>query len=418
LSGIFANETALEREEFRLIVDGNVALDKFLEYNFTSDFLIPSDQFSFTVAYNYLTDKEKQALVIGAEVVLEVVGSVQCTGYIDSLDFTGSRDGGTRLTITGRDKLSYAVDSHIDPRVSFKAEQSLLEVLGTVFEPFGFSEDMIDADNDANRSAQTGNLANNTRKGEGARSVGARGRALKKFKIQPYKPYPGEGVFAFASRLSQRFGLWIWMSADGNTLIVSKPNFDTQSVATLQRSLDPKISANNNVLDGTIKFDATNQPSIVYASGSGGGGEFPKSKLRAGIKNPCIDVDTTAIEETYPQVQVEKPNYGFAKFKNKHARPIYLYDDESKTQEQLDYYVQREMSLFTRRSLNASYTVPGHAYRTGGEVCVWTVDTLVNVIDDVADFQEQMWVQSRTFTKSRGGTRTQLQLIRPNTLVF
>lgn len=423
MSSVLSSQTALEREEFRLIVEpqsegDTVVFDNFLEYNFTSDFLIPTDQFSFSVAYNFLTDAQKAALKIGSTVQLEVLGSIQCTGFIDSLDFTGNRDSGTRLTITGRDKLCYAVDSHIDPRQAFKAEQSLLEVLGTIFEPFGFSQDQIVADNEANRSAQTGNLANNDRKGAGARSAGSKGRALKRFKSQPYKPYPSEGVFAFASRLSQRFGLWIWCSADGESLVVSKPNFDSAPVALLQRSFDPRLSGSNNILDGSVRIDGTNQPSIIFASGSGGGGEFPKSKLRAGIKNPCIEADTTSIEAAYPSVKVVKPDYGFIKIKNQFARPVYLHDDESKTQEQLDYYVQREMSLFTRRSLTATYSVPGHAYRNGGDTCIWTIDTLVNVVDDAADLTEPLWVAARTFTKSRSGTRTTLNLIRPNTLVF
>ena len=96
-------------------------------------------------------------------------------------------------------------------------------------------------------------------------------------------------------------------------------------------------------------------------------------------------------------------------------RPVFLHDDESKTQEQLNNFVRREMSLAVRKSLTAEYTVEGHGQKNedDGGFVPWDIDTVVDVLDDVAGIAERMYVVGRGFEKSRqSGTTTRLELIR------
>jgi prophage tail gpP-like protein len=97
------------------------------------------------------------------------------------------------------------------------------------------------------------------------------------------------------------------------------------------------------------------------------------------------------------------------------ARPMYLKDDESHSQEEIEAFAKREMSLYTRKSLVCNYTVAGHT--SNGHP--WTVDTIVDVDDECGNVHEPMWIQERTFTKSRsGGTRTSMVLLRVGALEF
>ncbi len=94
---------------------------------------------------------------------------------------------------------------------------------------------------------------------------------------------------------------------------------------------------------------------------------------------------------------------------------MYLHDDESATTEQLQCFIRRELALRQRRSLTYSVEMPGHTQN--GKP--WAVDTMVTVDDDYNRIHEDLYVLSRTFSKSRqGGTKTHLELIRPGTLEF
>jgi prophage tail gpP-like protein len=101
-------------------------------------------------------------------------------------------------------------------------------------------------------------------------------------------------------------------------------------------------------------------------------------------------------------------------------RPMFLHDAESKTQEQLNNFVKREMSLLLRQAIRANYSVEGHSQETpeNGRV-VWTPDTMVHVVDDAAGLDEEMYVLGAHYNKSRtGGTTTSLSLILKNSIAF
>lgn len=97
-------------------------------------------------------------------------------------------------------------------------------------------------------------------------------------------------------------------------------------------------------------------------------------------------------------------------------RPLFLHDEESKTQEQLENFVRREMAQRLRASLEVHMVVDGHRAPNGA---YWATDTMVTLRDDLSGLNEALWIVARTFQKSRhDGTTTELQLIRPYSLVF
>ena len=408
-----------EKEIVRLrLPQGQVDLTNWTHYSFNSNFLTPTDAFSFTIGAERIDDKTKAALTVGARAALYINGNVQADGYIDAITIAASSDSGTEFTIEGRDRLSRAVDSCADPRKTYKAAQTILQVLQDIFGPFGWlSEDSFALDNADN----VGIMAGHTRGEKSSKSKKHFGEIIKSVKIHQLRPHNGEGAFAFASRLTQRHGLWIWCSADGEQLVISKPDFDQDPLYKLRR----RRGFETNVLSGSVKFDGSSQPSVVIADGFSGGGEFGKSRMVAYAVNPYFGVDNDgfvlpevlAAVKPYPDAQqITLTTQPFPRrTPEETARPLFMHDDESHTPEQLANFVRREMSTLMHRSLVAHYTVVGHTQ----DGAVWSVDTVVDVDDEVAGLKERMYVLGRTFAKSRqGGTTTSLELVRLNSIQF
>jgi prophage tail gpP-like protein len=374
-------------------------------YTFESNYLTPSDGFRFEIGDD-ITDEDLTALGIGAEVTLKVNGVQQASGYIDEVEIRNDRFGGTKVSVTGRDKLGYMVDSGVDPRMTFKEGQTLEDVVRALATPFGFTTFFVDGEAVEQRDAKRGKRGTKTTK---------KGKPLKSFVVHQLKPYPCEGAFQFMARILQRHGLWAHPDATSNLLFIGTPDFEQRAIYRLQRRRGA-AGVENNVLAGSVHRSGQDQPSVVLASGHGGGGEFARASLRSAYLNPMVaPEDLTDIATAWPGLQFQSIEVSFLPYPSKRARPMYLYDDESKTQDQLDAFVRRELSLRMRKALTAHYTVAGH-------VCdgnVWDVDSIVEVDDEVTRLHQSMWVLGRRLTKSRrGGTTTDLELICPGSLQF
>lgn len=398
-------------------------------YTYNSNFLTPTDGWSFTIGDEVVKQSLIDGLFIGQRVTLSINGHVQGDGYIDKIQVSGNRSSGVGVTIEGRDRLAPVVDANIDPQtVRFASGQTLFDLLYQVFSQYGWT----DADtqylisNEANRNLITGAVR--------GVPTNKTGKALKSFQLHQVKPYAGEGAFAFAQRVAQRFGVWIWLSAEGNSLIISKPDFTQPARYAIRH----KVGANgyiNNVLDYHVERHGGEQPTVIVASGFGGGGEYARGGLKCIYPNVLTAnqdgstrSDVNAILAKHPDAKVVQPSDGAsqalsaanlarlgAKFSNVQSKPMYLHDDESKTIEQLENFVRREMSLKQRTAVVATYTLEGHENMG----YPWCVDAVVDVDDDVAGIHGNMWVMSRTFTKDRmSGTRTRVELILPYTMEF
>jgi prophage tail gpP-like protein len=391
-----------------------IEIDHFLSYEYFEIYTTPCDGWSFTLSGDELSADQRAALVPGAKVEVTIDDNPQTTGYIDKIKVASHRSGGTIVTIEGRHWLAPAIDAHVDPQTRFVPSMSLLDVLNAIFTPFGMA--VVSTDNVANRNAIKGATfgAPTTKKG----------RTPKSFILHQEKPYPNEGAFQFASRISQRFGLWIRPAAEFGTLIVGEPDYDQQPSYTIHHKTDEN-SSYNNVLESDVAWDREQQPSIIFGSGVGSGGDFAKSTLRAYIVNPLVASSPTAMQALIakytgivqvPLDAVTLPSgVGNVPIPDPTSRPLYLYDSESHTQEQLEAYLRRELSLRMRKALTAKYTIEGH--RIAGVNLA--VDSLVSVDDDRAPLQTDMWILSRRFSKTMGsGTTTVIETILPGTMVF
>ncbi len=446
-------------------------VDTWKSYSFNSHFTTATDGWTLTLGDDEITDEIRIAIAPRQRVALTINGKVQCTGYVDKVSTSSSR-GGVELTVEGRDALSPAVDGVIDPRILFKPEMKLLDLLRAVFGPFGFSTEdkfLIDNENNLNvmsgrkhktskagraanenfdktqaaeikRLNQTTNTAENRKrlqKAKNKRKVG-RVKGLSSYDLHLLKPDSHETAFTFASRVAQRFGLWIWPHAEGDHVIVGKPNFDQPSDYTVTHKRGTGVSGEgNNILSSNCVRDGGTQPSVIFATGAGTGGQNPRDQFTICVVNPMVQTDNTAIFAAYPRTtpmdldflgssysgngkDVPVYNATGGAYVDSFARPLFLHDENSKTIEELEGFLKRELALRMHKSFSYTFEVVGHEYKAhDGASVPWAVDTIVTVDDDVCDVHEDLWIISRTFTKSRsGGTKTKVECIRPHTLEF
>jgi len=405
-----------------------LAIDTFTSYEYSSHFLTPSDGWSFTIGNEDLIQSVANLIKPGMLINMSINGHVQSSGYVDGIETHTSRSSGTEFTFHGRDRLAYAVDACADPRLRLMSSQSLQDVMQAIFAPFGFNDFV--ADNNANRNVVTG-----TKIGI---KTSKKGKPLKSQVIHQLKPYSGEGCFAFAARVAQRLGLWIWLSADGQHVVVSTPDFAQQPSYKLAQKRGP-ADIYNNVLSSHASIDISDQPSCIIATGFGTGGENPVSNFSLGVRNPAINADIKTILSSYrntlfipwpadpdsPDPSIQTATWIPAPVTQAFARPLFLHDDEAHTILELKYFLRREMSLRVRKTLTYNVEVEGHGVSVSssnvgsGDIIIWGVDTIVDVDDDYANVHEPLYVLGRTFTKSRdGGTKTRLDLIRPHSIEF
>ena len=173
----------------------------FVSYAFNSHFLTPTDGFHFTIGDEAVLRSLLGAVYVGQRVSLTINGLRQADGYVDRIHVRSSREGGTELTIEGRDRLSKVVDANADPqKYRFTANNTLEDVLVHTLNGFGWTEDHVLNDNAANANIITGQL-------QGQRTS-KKGKLLKSFRSTSSSPTRKRvsSAFSRASRSASDFG--------------------------------------------------------------------------------------------------------------------------------------------------------------------------------------------------------------------
>lgn len=420
-------------------------------YSFHSEFLTPADGFTFTTGDPDAVATLLPKLPPGTQVQLVINGRIQATGYVDSATVSKTVDGGFELVIHGRDSLAPMVDAHVDPLFVFSAGMTLNDLLAKLATPFGFT---IFSTTDVARKARVTGLAppaTSTVSTPGSteqdyNKIYATGAPLqpvvatiptttlqydpnapvflKPLTVQQAKPHDSETVFQFLSRHAKRFGLWLWADSLGTTLIVARPDFGQSSNYQLYNRLGGEGS---NYERASLEANMKEQPSVIIAMNRGGQASYNKMRIRAAMVNELTAVDSTgaplpAVQQilslhkfttpgSYVAVRSALIPYGAA-WQNKIARPMFIYDDESKTVGQIQGAVMREMAERQSKALQYKVRVYGHTFNDRP----WAVNTICDVDDHQLGVFGRWWIREVEFTKSRAGTFTNLTMIPPYTL--
>lgn len=250
------------------------------EYSYTSDFLSPTDNWRFVVGNETLTDELLNLLVPGNKVEFFIDGIKQSAGYIDIIDASGNRaTGANTIVVEGRDTFAPVVDSQIDPLHKYPEKYPLDKLILDVLEPFNFKT--IEIDNAANVEVKA-RLASDLlkpRKHRGNRPD------LRRFPVPKKKPQHNDSFFNFLSRITQRYGLWMWPTVDGDGVVVSSPDYDQDPKYEIRRK---RNGAANNIQSGGIRKDSTEQPTFISCTGDIPAVTHEHAKMRVVIDNPYV----------------------------------------------------------------------------------------------------------------------------------
>ena len=390
-----------------------VTVTQWTSYIFEGDYTTPTDAFHFTLGLDRPDDTSFRLRKIrpGAKCEIRISGRPQATGYIDAVEYQTSRSGGITVNVIGRDAMGRCVDANSDPSVAFKTGQTVEDFLTTLFAPYGFRKFLID--NHENRALQTG-LSSDLKYSKAKKKTG---KPLKSMVLHQLKPYHGEGLFAFAARVAHRHGIWLRPNARGDAIVATTPTFDGEPSYRLRRGTGDE----NNMLACSVRVDTSQQPTIIFADSFSGGGEYGKGRHKVVTINPSVRTKDPAQVELISKHR-DARMVDMRPHKNPivvpKMKPLFLHDDESKTEEQLERFLRRELSLLRKNSLIVRATVEGHGQLVDGQFVPWAVDTLVDFADEVSGIREPLWVLGRAFHKSQSGTTTELDLIRPYSMEF
>lgn len=375
-----------------------------VSYDIDSAYKTPTDEARLEV---YDQDASKLKGLIRQPIEIVVDGRQQFLGHIDTVN---EGKTGSSVEIVARDYIADLVEDNVNPALKVSKDMSLGDAILAAFAPHGVTKVEGPA---ARRNIATGISVGNA----------APQDFIPAKKLDEYKPKPGEGNFAYADRLAARHGSTIQPSSSRERVVLGLPDFDTDPVGRIVRKTDPVEARKNNVIGkpGCTR-DWTNVPTVVIVSGKQGRSAEAKETLSftLTLKEYAPNVLDDLTSEISDTILYERPAPGTpgSKFpvdtKPHFYRLLFHQDEQARNLEQLERVARRLMAERVRETLTYSAALRGHKDPQTG--ATYSVDTTMDVDDDVCRLHERLWVAQRTLSYKRGqGAQTKLVLWRLNT---
>jgi prophage tail gpP-like protein len=405
--------------------------DKIQSYRLTSNYLTPTDEFEFT-AYNHDDPATLRRIFRPLmRVKLYIDGELQVIGRIDKTSGTGGSK--SALIVRGRDYMAELVDGGADPSVLFTAGQDLGDALMSLWKVFGIRT--LVGDYNLTRNILTGRQP----------FTGTPTRTFKEAKLEEFKVRAGDGAWQAGDRLVARHGFMIRPGGARGTVCIVEPLFGQEPLYDLVRG--------GNVMDATADRDYADAPTVTIATGrvkakkksnidaslfgrtAGVGNDAQPNDnqlLPALVQFPSLgdlapneigkfdEVKRIALEPVSllrsARVDWKASKMPFEPDDDVLYRPMYYEDPHSRTDEQLERGVRRELSRRLKSCLTYNCTVRGHRELTSG--AVYSIDTMANVKDEIEDVNQRMWVMERTLFNDGQGPKTSMALILPGSIAL
>lgn len=359
----------------RLVLEDGTEISRWKSYTVNSNFLTPTDAWSFSFGTVEEWKRLKDKLRPGRKFEVYIDEALQCTGWIDARSAKRSASSGVVVNVKGRDVLAPLCKANIHPDTAIKGQTVEQIIESALKQIYPTDTPTVFYDNAANRSIVMDESAKYQKKGKGK----------SKNVLEYYSARPQEGAFEFCVRLLRKHGLWMWGAADGS-IVVSSPNY---SQPASFRISCPKSGSTIQSSEAEDIWDQSNVPSCVIVRGKSASKEWKKSKVFGVVGDP------QALRTC----------------------PSYIQHDEASTADEAQAWAMQEMSRLKQEEKVYEVTCKGHRDPFTGKV--YAIDTIAKVEDDILDVNDDMWILERTFTKSAdGGTHTTLRLLPKGAIQF
>lgn len=380
-------------------------------YRINTSFLTPTDEWSFTIYDNDDPGSLRDKFRPWQPIRISINGQDQVIGRINKL--RGAGESGAGLEVSGLDYLADIVASTIDPSLQIKKEMDLGQALLAILEPWGI--DTIYGDF---------NLTQNILSGRIHAAKGKPAREFKKGHPDELRPKDNQGVWEFMEQIVSRMGFTLQSAMLRNAIVCCVPH-DLK---------DPRyrLSRPGNILKGSASRDWTDVPTVTMARGRSGDpneqvkgtrhefATFSGDTINPIAKIPEIqriitsDDNVEIVRQKRFDPKTKDPTvYGFSP---PVYRPLFYQDRDSKSQEQLEFGVRKMVAEHLKKTLEYSCTMRGHVEPSSGEI--YTIDTVVDVFDDMERVDERLWLYENTKYNDGSGPRTDLKFFRQDSYIL
>ena len=371
---------------------GGEVVGNFLAYEVTCAVFDTPGRFAVTLGW---ADKARELIARYPKrtpFTLAIGGLDVLTGYVDGRSIPSS--GYTTLVLRGRDRTALLENHYLDGERSFSEStyyQLTERLLGELETDF-----TLTGNNTANRKAITGANVVVTKASRVTEemTIEAVGSGTSQVVRKTLKMELGETCIGFLERQYKRVGLFLWCAGDGS-FVLSEPNPNQEPLYQLVRERET-ITPATNVESVEWNDDAAQRHALSVIRGRGGGTRAGRVKVTADFAD------------------AELVGLGY-------RNTIVAHDEDIRTRKEAEYAARRRNAEERRQGWTLKYTVTGHTaphFDGSGQRVLWAPDTVVMVRDEELGIEGPHYVDSVTFTKSKDGTRTQIELTRPEDLVF
>ncbi len=396
-------------------LDDNYTIAKMTSYSTGLAFMTPCGDFTCEIFepdfQKFRTLRDKIA-IYGRRVQILVNGTLQMLGIVER---TAIGDDGTCITVSGRDYLSNVLVSDIDKTLQIGGGTALDKAVLKIFEPWGISK--IDpTGNNTTRGLLTG-LGKNQFK-----SLNNTIPNPKKASLPYMKSEPNAKAYEFANKVCAKEGFTIQSTLAIDSVSLCAPEYDQDPIYFGLYRYQDNQNPKNNILSGNVVRDFSECPTVVTNYGtipSSDGYDYQSAYFERAVFSPVIDgvesppalfpaiQDNIEFTRIFSQTTVIGSRFLPGKTKadpNNIYRPAFYSEKKATTANQLKNVMRRQLSGRFAKTLQCNYKVPGHSQNG----IIWTPDTVVPVVDEVAGVEENLWIEGRTFNYSRseGATTT------------
>ena len=386
-----------------LVLSDGTEVDTWDAYTITLDMLQPGSPWTASMWRSSVRQTTwavlRAKIKLFDKVTFVIDGAPQITGRIETFDTQADREGGARITISGRDMAGPALSWDADPTVRLKGLQ-LSAALEALFAPLGIPV-VIGADADAARTVQIGTT-------RGSRGVSSGRRTRRTQVCDRAQPQPGEKVWQLADEIARRLGYLIWTAPaqdGGLAVVIDRPAYSSAEVFTFARRITETAAgatAAGNILSGGETFSVRDVPSEVNVySGTARGASLSARQRYQAVNLAIADVEVTR---------------GFA-LDPAPAQPRHVRAQRARTVAETAREATRIVSEAMYGFRRYACTVQGHGQTIDGRALLYTVNTMCRVRDDVCTsaagdpLDESMLATRVEFKRSRkAGTTTEVTL--------
>lgn len=362
------------------------------ETNQIGDWFIDSDFLTSTDAFQFqYVDQERPDLLFGLEaqpVTLSVGDAPQLVGRIDETEIG---DNGAAVTCDGRDYIADILESNIDPLVNITEGMTLQAAIKHACSPSGINVVLGDAA--VMRRARSGR---NPRTGKAPPDFLA-------LKLQDLRPDDGLGVYEFCNKLLARHGCTMQPTLKRNEVNLVAPNYDQEPLYQIRRSRAQ--GGGNRIIRASARRSFARFPTYTIVRGQGTG----VTQSEKTPENTTALIDSASLTPETQKVSVAgrvKPSAHGADANGKLYRLLYIHDTTAQTKTQTKAAAFRAIYERLKDTLLYTATLRGHQDQDSG--AIYTIDTVIEVQDEVAGVNEKLWIHSRRlgYSKQAGATTT------------